>query len=100
MAQTVNVRNTVTSHQIVNSNAIAALRMKDGIKDEAAYGSVQHRPLAPKALAGLHGHHPKHNGLLAALPEADYARLDGRLAEVRKMLTSLTMKVKPISAAS
>ena len=34
MAQIANVRNTIASHQIVNSNAIAALRMKEG----AAYG--------------------------------------------------------------
>ena len=71
MAQIANVRNTIASHQIVNSNAIAALRMKEG----AAYGSIKHKPIAPRALAGLHGHHPSHNGLLAALPEADYARL-------------------------
>lgn len=75
MAQTANLRNTVASHQVVNSNAIAALRMKEG----AAYGALQHRPVAPRALAGLHGHHPKHNGLLAALPEADYARLSQHL---------------------
>ena len=37
---------------------------------------------------------------LKLLKEADYVRLDGQLAEVRRMLTSLTMKVKPISAAS
>jgi four helix bundle protein len=37
---------------------------------------------------------------LHLLKETDYARLDGQLAEVRRMLTSLTMKVKPISAAS
>ena len=37
---------------------------------------------------------------LKLLKETDYVRLDGQLAEVRRMLTSLTMKVKPISAAS
>jgi four helix bundle protein len=37
---------------------------------------------------------------LKFLNEADYVRLDNQLAEVRRMLTSLTMKVKPISAAS
>ena len=37
---------------------------------------------------------------LHLLRETDYVRLDGQLAEVRRMLTSLTMKVKPIGAAS
>jgi four helix bundle protein len=37
---------------------------------------------------------------LKLLKEADYVRHDGQLAEVRRMLTSLTMKVKPISATS
>ena len=36
---------------------------------------------------------------LHLLKEIDYARLDGQLAEVRKMLTSLTMKVKPAAAS-
>ncbi|WP_199739053.1 Crp/Fnr family transcriptional regulator [Herminiimonas sp. KBW02] len=75
MAQTANLRNSVANRQILNSNAMVALRMKDGV----AYGALKHRPVAPRALAGLHGHHPQHNGLLAALPEADFARLSPHL---------------------
>ena len=37
---------------------------------------------------------------LHLLKETDYVRLDGQLAEVRRMLTSLTMKVKPAVVAS
>ena len=36
---------------------------------------------------------------LKLLNEAVYGRLDGQLAEVRRMLTSLTMKVKPAAAS-
>lgn len=37
---------------------------------------------------------------LKLLKEIDYVRLDGQLAEVRRMLTSLTMKVRPAVVAS
>lgn len=68
MAQVSNLRIKPVGHHVINSNAIAALRTK---RDDAP----SRRPIAPKALAGLHGHNPKHNGLLAALPAADYDRL-------------------------
>ncbi len=68
MAQVSNLRIKPVGHHVINSNAIAALKIKS---DEAP----NRRPIAPKALAGLHGHNPKHNGLLAALPAADYDRL-------------------------
>jgi four helix bundle protein len=37
---------------------------------------------------------------LKLLNETDYVCMDGQLTEVRRMLTSLTMKVKPATAAS
>jgi CRP-like cAMP-binding protein len=67
MAQVSNLR-SANSRQVINPHTIAALQMTD----EAAQ---TRRPVAPRALAGLHGHNPKHNGLLAALPEADYQRI-------------------------
>ena len=36
---------------------------------------------------------------LHLLNQAEYARLDAELAEVRRMLTSLTLKVRPAAAA-
>ncbi|HEX2604315.1 MAG TPA: Crp/Fnr family transcriptional regulator [Oxalicibacterium sp.] len=70
MAHISNVRN-VTARQVVNASAIAALHRK-----EASARLNQGRPaVAPRALAGLYGHNPKHNGLLAALPDADYERI-------------------------
>ena len=68
MAQVSNLRIKPVGHHVINSNVIAALNTK---LDQAP----TRRPIAPKALAGLHGHNPKHNGLLAALPAADYDRL-------------------------
>lgn len=72
MAHVSNVRTSrsVSDHRIINANAIAALKTKEkGACTEQAARS------APRALAGLHGHNPRHNGLLAALPAADYERL-------------------------
>ncbi len=37
---------------------------------------------------------------LKLLKETDYVRVDSQLAEVRKMLTSLTLKVRPVAAVS
>lgn len=37
---------------------------------------------------------------LHLLPESEYVRLDQELTEVRKMLTSLTLKVKPAVAGA
>ncbi|RBA25509.1 Crp/Fnr family transcriptional regulator [Herminiimonas fonticola] len=68
MAQVSNLRIKPVGHHVINSNTIAALKTR---LDE----TPDNRPIAPKALAGLHGHNPKHNGLLAALPAADYDRL-------------------------
>lgn len=69
MAHISNVRIAPVGHHVINSNTIAALKTRS----EQAVPS--RRPIAPKALAGLHGHSPKHNGLLAALPAVDYDRL-------------------------
>lgn len=71
MTQISNVRSATASRGVINSNAIAALKMKNVAQNlPSSSGSV-----APRALAGLHGHNPKHNGLLAALPAADYERI-------------------------
>ena len=69
MAQVSNLRIKPVGHHVINSNVIATLKSKS---DPIA---PSRSPVAPKALAGLHGHNPKHNGLLAALSEADYERL-------------------------
>ncbi|MES2027160.1 MAG: Crp/Fnr family transcriptional regulator [Pseudomonadota bacterium] len=71
MAQVSNARTAATGHPVINSNAIAALNL--GLPSEPRTANA--RLVVPKTLAGLHGHHPKHNGLLAALPAADYERL-------------------------
>lgn len=68
MTQVSNFRSATNSRQVVNPHAIAALQMKED-------SAQTRRPVAPRALAGLHGHNPKHNGLLAALPESDYQRI-------------------------
>lgn len=69
MAQISNIHITPAGHHAINSNIIAALKTK------LEHGVPSRRPILPKALAGLHGHNPRHNGLLAALPAADYERL-------------------------
>jgi CRP-like cAMP-binding protein len=69
MAQISNIRIAPAGNPVINSNAIAALETK------SKHDSVARRPIAPRALAGLYGHSPKHNGILAALPAADYERL-------------------------
>lgn len=69
MAQVSTNRTSTTGQQVINAKAIAALKAKE------ADSTQSKRPVAPRALAGLHGHNPKHNGLLAALPTADYDRL-------------------------
>lgn len=71
MAQVLNARTAATGHPVINANTIAALNL--GLPSEPKLANA--RLAAPKTLAGLHGHHPKHNGLLAALPAADYERL-------------------------
>ncbi|GGC16823.1 Crp/Fnr family transcriptional regulator [Oxalicibacterium flavum] len=70
MAQVSNLRTSTTGQQVINAKAIAALKAREA---EAKLHSK--RPVAPRALAGLHGHNPKHNGILAALPAADYDRI-------------------------
>ncbi len=71
MAQVSNVRTATIGHQVINAKAIAALKAKEIVQRD----QPSQRPVAPKVLAGLHGHNPRHNGLLAALPAADYERL-------------------------
>jgi CRP-like cAMP-binding protein len=72
MAHVSNVRNTsATGHPILNPNTIAAFKLK--LPSERRL--VKARTAIPKVPAELHGHHPKHNGVLAALPTADYERL-------------------------
>lgn len=70
MAQVSHIRTPSVGHHVITSNTIAALQTKDG-----AHEVGKCRLSAPKALAGLHGHSPKHNSLLAGLPAADYDRL-------------------------
>ncbi|CAL61214.1 putative Bacterial regulatory protein, Crp [Herminiimonas arsenicoxydans] len=72
MAHVTNVRIRSAGHHVIASNAIAALQAKD---KKVAHEVLGSRSIAPKALAGLHGHSPKHNSLLAGLPAADYERL-------------------------
>jgi len=69
MAQVSTNRTSTTGQQVINAKAFAALKAKEADLTQSK------RPVAPRALAGLHGHNPKHNGLLAALPAADYDRL-------------------------
>ncbi len=70
MAQVSHVRIPSAGHHVITSNMIAALQTKD-----SAHEMLGCRSMAPKALAGLYGHSPKHNSLLAGLPAADYDRL-------------------------
>lgn len=70
MAHVLNTRSATVGHSVINSNTITALETR-----EPARLLPSRRPTVPKALAGLHGHNPRHNGLLAALPAADYDRL-------------------------
>lgn len=70
MAQVSHVRIPSVGHHVITSNTIAALQTKD-----SAHKVGNCRLTAPKALAGLYGHSPKHNSLLAGLPAADYERL-------------------------
>ncbi|WP_353152613.1 Crp/Fnr family transcriptional regulator [Herminiimonas fonticola] len=70
MAQVSHVRIPSVGHHVITSNTIAALQTKD-----SAHTVGSCRLTAPKALAGLYGHSPKHNSLLAGLPAADYERL-------------------------
>lgn len=70
MAQVSHVRIPSVGHHVITSNTIAALQTKD-----SAHKVGSCRLTAPKALAGLYGHSPKHNSLLAGLPAADYERL-------------------------
>src|SRR5688572_4827423 len=54
-----------------NQGAIASIKAK------AARGMIQPglRPVTPVRLAGLYGHNPRQNHLLAGLPTADYERI-------------------------
>lgn len=54
---------------VLNANAIAALKTKK------LHGATASCSIAPRRMAGLYGHNPKQNRLLAALPQVDYERL-------------------------
>lgn len=71
MPQALNIRTARAAQQAVNTNTIAALNM------ESARDRLQAHPrlAVVDRVAGLHGHNPRHNGLLALLPDADYDRL-------------------------
>jgi CRP-like cAMP-binding protein len=56
---------------VVNAHAIAALKLKE-VRHTVQPGV---RAVTPMRLAGLHGHNPKQNHVLASLPAADYERL-------------------------
>jgi CRP-like cAMP-binding protein len=56
----------------VNSHAITALH-KTGMGRSRQFGLLQ--PERPVRIAGLYGHNPRQNHLLAALPSADFERL-------------------------
>lgn len=75
MAQRLNTFGNTTKLPVVNSHAIAAL-MKETAKETAR---DKRRLMIPSVssvrIAGLYGHNPKQNHLLAALPAADYDRL-------------------------
>lgn len=62
---------TVNSVPVVNSNAIAALKVK-AVRERVQPGL---RAAAPIRLAGLYGHNPRQNHILASLPAADYEKL-------------------------
>ncbi|MBC7499866.1 MAG: Crp/Fnr family transcriptional regulator [Herminiimonas sp.] len=62
---------TVHSVPVVNSNAIAALKVK-AVRERVQPGL---RAAAPIRLAGLYGHNPRQNHILASLPVADYEKL-------------------------
>ncbi len=65
--------NTVRS-PIVNSHAIAALKKEVKEINRGNRRLMAHSGTAVR-IAGLYGHNPKQNHLLAALPQADYERL-------------------------
>jgi CRP-like cAMP-binding protein len=58
----------------INAKAIRGTKEKDG-----AALARDSRAAAPIRIAGLYGHNPKQNRILAALPEADYERVLAQL---------------------
>lgn len=62
---------TVNVTPVVNSNAIAALKVK-AVRERLQPGL---RAATPIRLAGLYGHNPRQNHILAALSTADYDKL-------------------------
>lgn len=70
MPRRLNIASTTPGLPVVNSRAIAALKKKERV---AAQPIIQSDNLV--RVAGLYGHNPKQNHLLAALPTDDFARL-------------------------
>jgi CRP-like cAMP-binding protein len=71
MPRRLNVYSNTVGLPVVNSNAIAALRKENSRNLQRAATPSE----SLIRIAGLYGHNPKQNHLLAALPEADYDRL-------------------------
>ncbi len=58
---------------VVNSCAFDAYQRHIGVERQRAYSPLQHE--RPVRIAGLYGHNPQQNHILAALPTPDYDRL-------------------------
>jgi CRP-like cAMP-binding protein len=71
MTSTLNSTTNADKRTAAAPSAIAAVKAK------AARNLLQPgaRPMAPARLAGLYGHNPRQNHLLAGLPNADYERI-------------------------
>lgn len=75
MRQKVSCHSNAAGFAVDNSQAMTL--NKFGLGRQSAYPSLQHEK--PVRIAGLYGHNPQQNHLLAALPQADYERLEPHL---------------------
>lgn len=67
---------------LLNTRSLALFRTKEFSNADSSLT----RTRAPVRIAGLYGHNPRQNHLLAALPEADYERLQPQLELVSMRL--------------
>jgi CRP-like cAMP-binding protein len=74
MTQALDTCRTAGSKADINGKAIRGLKDKSAVSKLGA-ASRNLRSAAPIRIAGLYGHNPKQNRILAALPQADYERV-------------------------
>ncbi len=76
MAQKISSSINSSNMPVVNSRALADYRQVR-VERQTSYSPLQHE--RPIRIAGLYGHNPQQNHILAALPAADYDRLAAHL---------------------